>query len=358
MTPYPVSVALWYVFSIGCLFLAVHWLASALEKTAPDQETRSLPPGCRRWWTLRMLPILVCLSPIGHTLVRGQVNLLVLALFCAALAAVLQGRRFRAGLCLAGPICIKIFPAFLLLYPLWRRDFRCVAGCAVGLVVGLFAVPAAVFGPGQTVGYYRELSEVLVQPALGAGQDQSRAKELIDVTATDSQSLMATLHNTLHLDRATRPRRASSAVRLASLGAGGVLTLLALFAAGWRRPQNGPAEVVFFGALILNMLLLCPVCHLHYFSLSLPLIMGLLAARWERVGATRVGFGLGLLFFINLVIPVPGHFPGLEICRDCGVVMYGALLLWAVGIVVLWKWRHLRQAGTGVAREENYQLAA
>ena len=46
-------------------------------------------------------------------------------------------------------------------------------------------------------------------------QLQSRVRELIGVTSTDSQSFLVVLHNTLHQDRWTRPHEAAPAVRLA-----------------------------------------------------------------------------------------------------------------------------------------------
>src|SRR5207248_10948640 len=132
-----VSAAIWYVFNVLCLALAVHWLATALERTLAVPGLSDQPRGCRRWWALRVLPVLVCLVPVGHTLMRGQVNLQVLALLCGTAAASLRGRPFRAGLWLAGAICVKIIPAFLVLVPLWRRDARLLAGCALGLFLGL-----------------------------------------------------------------------------------------------------------------------------------------------------------------------------------------------------------------------------
>jgi len=44
-----------------------------------------------------------------------------------------EGKSFQAGLWMAGPICLKVFPAFLLVYPFWRRDFRSLLPlCALG----------------------------------------------------------------------------------------------------------------------------------------------------------------------------------------------------------------------------------
>ncbi len=334
MVPFAVSVAVCYVLSVLCLVLAVHLLAGALEATA---ALPAEPPGSRRWWALRLVPVLVCIVPIGHTLVRGQMNLLLLLLLCGAVAATVRGRRFQGGVWLAGAICLKIFPAFLLLYPLWRRDGRFILGCAAGLLVGGLAIPAAVFGPARAWYYYDELSEVLIRPALGGGTDQSRAYELTNTVATDSQSLVATLHNTLHLEQRTRPRQASPAVRHISTAVGALLTLLVLIAAGRGRQRDPVAGVLFFGTLVLNMILLSPVCHLHYFCLAVPLLMGLLAARWESGGAITLGRGLAVLFLFNVFANALPQFPGQELVRDAGLAMYATLLLWVVGLGVLRK---------------------
>jgi hypothetical protein len=312
-----------------CLVLAVRWLAGAVE----DTQSPSAPP--RPWWVLRLLPVWICLPMIAHTLMRGQANLVVLALLCGTAAAVLRGRSFQAGCWLAGAICLKVFPAFLLLYPFWRRDGRLLAGCTLGLFVGLALVPAAVFGPGQALAFYQEWAEVLVRPALTPGGDQTRAKELTDITATDSQSLLATLHNTLNLERSTRPRQATFQVRAVALAIGGLLTLVTLLAFGrpWRRDTepDAPASLLFLGCLTVIMVLLNPVCHLHYFCLLLPLVVGILAA---SRGSGSV-WGWALLFLLYVVANVLPHFPGLEVLRDVGLAMYAALALWLVGVVLL-----------------------
>src|SRR5262249_24509112 len=73
LVPYSVSVAIWYALSLVCLALGVHWLAGALEQSSSDPRVSDQPAGCRRWWALRVIPVLACLVPIGHTLMRGQV---------------------------------------------------------------------------------------------------------------------------------------------------------------------------------------------------------------------------------------------------------------------------------------------
>jgi hypothetical protein len=331
--PFPVSVALWYAFSVLCFWLAVDWLATAIAG-AGGQPT---PRGGRRWWAWRLLPLLACLPAIGASLVRGQVDGLLLLLLSGMAVAALRGRPWQAGFWLAGAICLKVIPAFVLLYPLWRRDVRWLAGCAAGLVLGLAVIPAAVLGPARTFAYYREWGEVLVRPALTNTGDQTRATELTDVTGTDSQSLLAIFHNTLHLDRATRPHVASATVRLAHWGIGGVLTAVLFLAASRRRAADAPATVLFLGTLTLLMLLLSPVCHLHYFSLSVLFFTGLLGMSWRNITSRVLGtatLGVVLIHFIANALP---RFPGLEVLRDVGLAGQVTLFLWLIGCLVLWR---------------------
>lgn len=334
MVPYPVSVALCYALNLLCLALAVHLLATALERASPHAEVRARRAGTLRWWLLRLLPVLLFLPPVGHTLMRGQANIVLLLLLCGMIAALMRGQSLRAGLWLAGAICLKIFPAFLLLVPLVRRDRRCLAGCGLGLVVGLALVPAVVLGPARTVRCYRELRAALVEPALGVGQDQSRAKELIEVTATDSQSFLASLHNTLHLDRTTRPHVASPGVRRAHWLLGGLFTLLTLVAIR-RRPVAGMGIPLFVGALVLVMILLSPVCHTHYFLLSLPAMMALIARSWDRHQTWGQQAGLVVLAVVQVVGHTLPLLPACEVLKDVGLAMYTALALWLAAVLVL-----------------------
>jgi hypothetical protein len=332
MLPFAALVAVWYVVSLTFLFGGIHLLAAALEQRRPSPPT--VPgAGLPRWWALRLVPVWVCLVPIGHTLMRGQVNLLVVFLLCGCLAAVLRGRSFLGGLSLAGAICIKIYPAYLLLYPLWRRDGRFLAGSAAGLVLGLAVIPSAVLGPARALEYARRLNSILVMPALGLADTSPLDDELLNVTATDSQSILATLHNTLHPNRDTRPRQASTLVRLGSLGLGGLLTVATLLAC--RRRGCETEEVIFFGLLVVNMLLLSSVCHLHYLCMAVPLVMGLMTAAWRH--QQQLGAGLTWLLVAYAAANVPPQVPGLELLRDCGLAMYAVLALWLAGVAYLWR---------------------
>jgi hypothetical protein len=326
---YPVLVAVWYVLSVIFLAVGIHWLASALEERAAKGPA---PWDSRRWWALRLFPMLVCLPPIGHSLMRGQSNMLLLLLLCGVAAATLRGQRWRSGLCLAGAICLKVYPAFLVIYPLWRRDRRALAGCAVGLLIGLVLIPAAHFGIPKTWDLYEQYAQVLLGPALGIGSDTSRDKEIIHSTANDSQSLQATIHNTLYPEFKTRPPVPAPAVVWGARLLSGAMLLLTLLAGGLYRSRSAPAEVVFFGCLIVVMLLASPLCHTHYFTFLVILVTGLTAARWERRPDLLVGWPVTLIQAASAILYVLCNLPSLEFLRDLGVIMYPALALWGLSL--------------------------
>jgi hypothetical protein len=332
MLPYPVLVAMWFLLNLLCLIVAVHWLAQTLEETIAEQGAGHSNWTAREWWTRRLTPLLICLAPVAHTLMRGQVNLILLLLLAGMLRSLVRGHSGKAGVWLAGAICLKIIPAFLLLYPLWRRDLRFLGGCASGLAVGLFLIPTAVFGPAQTATYFDELARGVLAPGLTHQGDSTRAKELTDMTGTGSQSFVVVWHNTLNPDRETRPAHASPWLRMAAFGSGAVLALLTVWAWRRRQPHSGPQTYVAWGALTLVMIFVSPVSHLHYFSLCLPLVMGLLALYPPRgwlTGAWLAGAGL---FLAAHTLP---HLEPISYLRDFGLATYVGLLLWVAAILAL-----------------------
>lgn len=336
--PFLSSVVIWYAFSVFCGLWAIHLLASSLERSCGSSPVMD----SRRWWALRCIPLLVCLPPFLGTLVHGQVNLLMLLLVSGSIAACLRGQSVVAGLCLSGAICLKIFPAFLLLFPFCRRDYRYLAGTAAGVFLLVVVVPTLYWGPERTLEQHRRFAEVVLMPGLGTSDDKTVAKELTEVTATDSQSLAAIFHKTLHLNRETRPHHASESVRLLALLVGGLLGLVTLFA-GRRRSGHSPRrDLLFFGCLIVVMLALCPVTHLPYFVLLIPLVMVLVdwflpataAGGWLTPGLSAWNT-LVVLLGINIMARILPHWPDFFLFRDLGVSMYAALILWLVGTLTL-----------------------
>ncbi len=263
--PFSVSVAIWYLFSLGTLAFALDRFASAVL----PNETR----GSRRWWYARLVPMYVCLGGIGSTLARGQVNILLVALLAASFASF---SRFRAGAWLGAAVCLKVIPGLFALVPFIRRDWRGLLGGVAALVFGLVIIPVLVWGPDQALELNRQMVKAVLEPGTIGTGDQTRSKELTNSTATDSQSFQATIHNLLHPSPETRPNEVSSDVRLAHWLLGGAL-LLAVLWRGWQlrsRSPHSPESLIFFGMIGVVMLHLTPVSHMHYYVVAMPLACG------------------------------------------------------------------------------------
>jgi alpha-1,2-mannosyltransferase len=292
----------------------------------------------------------LCMLPAAHSLMRGQTNLVVLLLFTGMIVSDIQGRKLRAGIFLALAISIKVIPAFLLIYPLWRRDWRFLGGCAAGLVVTLALLPGVVLGPRRTAESYVELANAVLRPGLThQSEDSTRAKELTNITGTDNQSFVAIVHYTLYPDPQTRPDQVAPSLRLIVMTVGGLVTLLTLLAAPRRsQPAKGhsaAAGVVAWGAMLLVMLFCSPMSHSHYYCWCVPLLMGLLALRPPRGSAWLGWMVLGTVFAAGMFLPHP---PVTAFLRDFGVVTFAGLMMWCVAVAVLtWETRINGEAAGG-----------
>ena len=326
MLPYPVSVGLWCLFSLGCLLLAVHWLASTLEKTSKDPKVRQQDIGCRRWWICRIIPMIMCLAPIGCTLSRGQVNLLLVLMIAGMYRDTVRQYQFRSGLWLSAAISLKIIPVFLLLFPLCRRDYRALLGSVCGLIISLIIAPTLVWGPEQALKLHEEMLDKIVAPGLFARGNSDRNKELMELTATDNQSIQAVIHNWIHPVKQSRPPRAHPLTKLVHWAIGGLLTLSLLIAYFNSRLAEAERDLFFLGGLTMIMLIISPVSHTHYFCLALPGVVGTLE-RNLRPGTVLLPSSIlmalicaGLLFALPM-LPI-GSFR-----REIGLSLLGCLLL-------------------------------
>jgi alpha-1,2-mannosyltransferase len=340
MVPFPLSVAIWYALSLLFLAAAAHLMARTLEAAAVKGGMRRGPPSARQWWGLRLLPLVICIAPIGFTLSRGQINIALLLLLCAMTAEIVAQRPIMASFCLTGAAAVKVFPIYLVVYPVWRRDWRFLSGCAAGLIITLALIPVGVFGAQRTAKYYAELNRAVFEAAVIGSPDRSRASELIDPSATDSQSFQTIIHNTvtwreqLHVARRLRSTYIAPWIRIAHWMLVAALTAITFAAAGPLAAQNDFQKIALLSTLMMIMLLASPVCHLHYFAMAMPLVAVLLVFG-ERNGRGYMGGRFAWLLGIYLVLNSLPLIPGLEIFRDLGMATYAALALWVAGITVL-----------------------
>lgn len=328
--PYEASVAIWYVIGVGCGLWSIHLLVAALDAARGAE----LQPGSRWWWYSRTIPLAFAAPMIARTVARGQVNTIVLLCIVLWMVDTLRKREFRAGLWLSGAIAIKVIPAFLVLYPLWRRSGRGLGGVAAGVVATCVLLPLAMQGPTEAWNQAETFVRVVLAPGAGVGDDETRTIELTGASTTDSQSIVSVIHNTRYPDFNTRPAAYDRGERLAHVALFGLLTLTTLLTLG-RRNDDPRHELAFMGALLLLMTIGSPVCHMHYFVFATPVIVTMWNGRrpWWAIAC----LGLFTVTQVLSAFPIP-------LARQLGPTLYTTLVLWAAIVV--------RPAAFRLAREE------
>jgi hypothetical protein len=341
--PYEASVGIWYIITMALGVAGIGIFARAVE-----DPFRNLAAGrgrrfSLRWWALRCAPFLILLPAIGRCQVRGQVGLVIVFLLCCTAAAILKGRRFRAGLWLSAAICIKVIPAVLLAFPLWRRDWRMISGSAAGLVAGLILVPVIALGPQNTVASYKSFYQELMMAGIRGDTGGRWGKELTGITSTDSNSPMVVLHNIINPDRASRPRVTHQGVRAAHWAIAFMMLAITLLASGWKgRLHSGKvdatiAEVCYISALIPVMFIASPVFHPHYVSMAVPLVMILIVILWERYSYGHIPALWKALFWFTALSHLASSIdrgPFLYL-RDFGLVLLSTVTLWAATLAAI-----------------------
>ena len=92
------------------------------------------------------------------------------------------------------------------------------------------------------------------------------------------------------------------------------------------------------GALIFLMCVLSPVCHLHYFTYMLPLIMALLAQHWEFRQDTLLGPLLGCVLTLMFAANLLPQLPSMElVLRDIGLPLYAGMGIWLLALRRVWR---------------------
>jgi len=328
---------IWYTINVFLEFLSVHLLACVLER----RKWTAGPPieigRRRRWWALRGIPPLACVASIDTDLSRGQTDLVMLAGIAIALYLAFRNRKISAGIFLALPAAIKLFPAVLLAYAAWRRSGRMMVGYILGLSLLFAVLPLATFGFSRTIELYRTWANVVVKPGLGHRSEATRAEEL-SMTTMDNQSLLAVIHNWRHYDlpRDQRPFEAAAPARLATYFIS-LLTIISIGIISLRRLESSPRnDLILVGLLMGWSFIVAPVARNAYFLLLLPLLAALVDYKLPKLiynfRDLRLSTAVVVFMVIDLVVRVPGFGGWL---RDLGLPLLSVVCLMAAGAVVL-----------------------
>ncbi len=310
---------LWYLLSIAAVAHAV-WMSVQLA--------RRFWPDCRmaNHW-LYALVILLILLPTMSGLARGQASLIISYLVIASVWYYMQQCEWRAGLCLAGGIVLKVFPILFVVYFLVKRRWLMVATTSLWLFAWVIIAPSAVWGVRGNSELLHQWLTTIAMPA--ANPDQSlpnaRYKDMIDPRITRNQSVQAvTIRCYAGRDQSTTVSTREPVARQIALMINLCLCLATAFACWHGCAEISERQTASQLCLVaMLMLFLAPVAWTHNFSLFiLPLTFASAAAFsiGQKSHLWHIGliaFGVGIL--LTAIIPILEAF---------GVFLLGALILW------------------------------
>jgi hypothetical protein len=316
----------WTLVMLGCFLGALGWLARALGLSAPA--------------ALALGALAPLFHPWRENVARGQMYALVLLLAVGSAALMMRGARpagagrsLAAGALLGGLGLAKLYYATVLLLPsLARRRARVLAaaGAALGLTV---AVTLILWGAAPW--------ESAIRAALGW-------RERPETAVTAYQTLNGLLSHLLRDDAQWNPGPALRAPGLVAplwwALAGGLVVasgLTALRGATARAPGT-PAEALLLPALAATLApLIAPIAEDYHYTLALfPLVVAAVAIGGRR-GRRETRVALAALLVATVLLAAPWRFNVPSVGGWHALLyyprVYGALLLWALLSLLLWR---------------------
>ncbi|MCX7887681.1 MAG: DUF2029 domain-containing protein, partial [Verrucomicrobiae bacterium] len=255
--------------------------------------------------------------PIVSGLERGQTSPLIAWLVTVAVGCVLERAWWRGGAALAGAIVLKIFPALLVPFLAWKRQWRSVVAAGIWLAVLIFAVPSCVFGFEGNWKLLHQWWGAVARPANEPERalENRRFGQMINPRIDRNQSLQAV---TIRWFGEGCERVARFAAMVVNL----MLVLVSCVAMRCRAVQPRRLLPELCIVLVL-MVVLAPVSWLHNFIvLLLPLAVAVGLGFGCGVKPMQVAVGaFAFAMFAARVVPA---------CYKYGCVLLATLLLWAV----------------------------
>ncbi|KYF61231.1 hypothetical protein BE11_39780, partial [Sorangium cellulosum] len=282
---------------------------------------------------LALIAFLTWALNLRNSLAMGQVNPLVLAFICAALALSLSGKDTPAGLALAVAAGIKVTPILIAVPWVIQRRFRALAGLAAGLAA-LVAISLPFGAAPAWVEFLRRL------PRMSHG---ARIPGLFDPGTVANFSLAGFYARLFGQETAT--------IKTAS-----VITVLLLVGAALAlggRAASPERSLRLLLPLLVAMVVASPFTYVHHVLYIFPAALYALdrAVKDERrleMGALVVLISLATIDFPYVYGRFKAPLPPLAL----SVNLYVLLAIYALGMVLLWRDRREGSAAPGAAAPE------
>ena len=290
---------------------------------------------------LRIVPAAVCLFFVADMFTLGQPNLGLMCLVLGGLMLMRRGKWAGAGTLFALATALKAFPAVVLVYLLWRREWKAATAMILVTALLLIVVPAPQRGFERNLGELKTWADGMLfrQGEHGVGQRPEQS------VSWRNQSLFGVGHRLLRpanaeadaFDAKIPPQYVnvfdldykSASIALmgcaALLGLGFVLVMPA-------RPKRTPAtDAIEFALLLVLMTVGTPYAFSYYFVWLIP---GLTVCVHRGLNCLRAGdrwLGWGAVALVALLFAA-----GIESAvTDDHTFMAVGNLFWAAVVLAL-----------------------
>jgi hypothetical protein len=250
------------------------------------------------WRTAWIVFFGLTFQPILDNMWHGNISALIFFAFCLSYWLLRRGHPWLAGLILGLIVPLKFYPAFFVLYFVWRRNWALVVGAAVGCLVVL-GVSLLTVGWAGNLDYFRMVLAELRSGGIPAFNNQSISGFLLHAFTSGDVNAWGEM---------AAPRLVSI-LRLVLVG-----TLIGVVAWALRRRPEETADPVISQdldlALVIGVMLLAsPITWYHYYVwLLFPLVVlldMLLSSTTDRWQVLLFAIGYGLVVVQGVVVIRP-----------------------------------------------------
>ncbi len=162
--PYPslpnqVAAALWFLLRTAAFLFSLWMIFSIVSERGSPFTPLAM-----------VFVFILCLRTAESDLQHGNINLLILFWCTLAFWAFKKEKDVLAGIALAVGISLKITPALILVYFLYKRAWKTCSWGIVGLILCNIIIPMLFFGPAKTWEYSFSWYKGMVEPHMIQGK--------------------------------------------------------------------------------------------------------------------------------------------------------------------------------------------
>jgi len=345
----------WFYLKALMVIACVHWVFRMVETPQTPFPTAG-----------KLLALALSLRAILGDLTHGNVNLFILFLVVAGLYAFHRQRDLTAGLLLGLAIACKLTPALFVPYFIWKRAWRALAGCMLGLVLFFGIIPGLFLGMERNAVFLGTWVQRMVWPYVVDGTVISEhtnqslpglayrlGRHTPSFTMYTSQGYVPTeYHNLVNMDG-----------DLISWCLKGCMVFFALLVIGCCRTslthRSGWPLLAEYSVVVLGMLLFSERTWKHHcVTLLLPFtVLTYCLVTAPKKGTMRRCLA-GTLIVVVALMTATATVPGLErwgkLAEVYGAYVWAYLVLLAALLALLWQ----RQPITGTAAPAGISVLA